>query len=157
MLLYIFEVGLIFLPKKLYQVIRSPFKYARKSANQRKISHKQFVVGDSDSSDDEGKTNREPWIMILNIFTVSDVITSETLNLRKKYSLGKIGRKETRHNLISKSDNLVLVPAKPQLESLESLEEEEVEDTEVSRKIISEKSLSFNSLQRDFQLGSAYY
>ena len=85
----------------------------------------------------------------------SDVITSETLNLRKKYSLGKIGRKETRHNLISKSDNLVLVPAKPQLESLESLEEEEVEDTEVSRKIISEKSLSFNSLQRDFQLGSA--
>ena len=89
-------------------------------------------------------------------FTVSDVITSETLNLRKKYSLGKIGRKETRHNLISKSDNLVLVPAKPQLESLESLEEEEVEDTEVSRKIISEKSLSFNSLQRDFQLGSAF-
>ena len=31
---------------------------------------------------------------------------------------------------------------------------EEVEETEVSRKIISEKSLSFNSLQRDFQLGS---
>ena len=49
-----------------------------------------------------------------------------------------------------------MVPAKPQLESLESLEEEEVEDTEVSRKIISEKSLSFNSLQRDFQLGSAF-
>lgn len=87
---------------------------------------------------------------------LSDVITSETLNLRKKYSLGKIGRKETRHNLISKSDNLVLVPAKPQLERIESLEEEEVEDTEVSRKIISEKSLSFNSLQRDFQLGSAF-
>ena len=81
------------------------------------------------------------------------MITSETLNLRKKYSLKKIGRKETRHNLISKSDNLVLVPAKPSLDRIESLEEEEVEDTEVSRKIISEKSLSFNSLQRDFQLG----
>ena len=88
---------------------------------------------------------------------LSDVITSETLNLRKKYSLGKIGRKETRHNLISKSDNLLLVPAKPQLDRIESLEEEEVvEDTEVSRKIISEKSLSFNSLQRDFQLGSVF-
>ena len=82
------------------------------------------------------------------------MITSETLNIRKKYSLGKIGRKGTRHNLISKSDNLVLVPAKPELERIESLEEEEVEDTEVSRRIISEKSLSFNSLQRDFHLGS---
>ena len=83
------------------------------------------------------------------------MITSETLNVRKRFSLGKIGRKSTRHNLISKSDNLVLVPSKPKLDRIESLEEEEaVEDTEVSRKIISEKSLSFNSLQRDFHLGS---
>ena len=49
-----------------------------------------------------------------------------------------------------------MVPAKPQLDRIESLEEEEVEDTEVSRKIISEKSLSFNSLQRDFKLGSDF-
>ena len=82
------------------------------------------------------------------------MITSENVNPRKRFSLGKIGRKSTRHNLISKSDNLVLVPSKPNLERIESLEEEEVEETEVSRKIISEKSLSFNSLQRDFQLGS---
>ena len=92
-------------------------------------------------------------LLLLTNSDYKEVITSETLNPRKRFSLGKIGRKSTRHNLISKSDNLVLVPSKPNLERIESLEEEEVEDTEVSRKIISEKSLSFNSLQRDFQLG----
>ena len=92
-------------------------------------------------------------LLLLTNSDHKEVITSETLNPRKRFSLGKIGRKSTRHNLISKSDNLVLVPSKPNLERIESLEEEEVEDTEVSRKIISEKSLSFNSLQRDFQLG----
>ena len=136
-------------------------QYARKSANQRKISHNKFVVGEndsSDSSDDEGnRTSPSPGgcHLVIHDTHVTEVITSETLNVKKRFSLGKIGRKSTRHNLISKSDNLVLVPSKPKLDRIESLEEEEaVEDTEVSRKIISEKSLSFNSLQRDFHLGS---
>merc|ERR1719242_1377323 len=106
--------------RSLYvQVLLYIFEYARKSANQQKISHNKFVVGENDSSDSSDD---------------EEVITSETLNVKKRFSLGKIGRKSTRHNLISKSDNLVLVPSKPKLDRIESLEEEEVEDTEVSRK-----------------------
>merc|ERR1719323_1306577 len=79
------------------------FEYARRISNTREVSDNKFVIGDSDDDDEEE--------------------VESVARRRKPPMLGKVGRKVTRHNLISRSDNLFLVPAKPELERIESVDE----------------------------------
>ena len=74
--------------------------------------------------------------------------------VRKRPKLGQIGRKVTRHNLISRQDTLNLVPTKPSLARIESagkIEEQDDEDGERKRPLVSQMSLE--TLQREFELG----
>lgn len=77
---------------------------------------------------------------------------------RKKPKLGQIGRKVTRHNLISRQDTLNLVPNKPsaslarlpRIDSADNVAESE-EDGEKKRPLVSQ--MSSETLQREFELG----
>ena len=79
--------------------------------------------------------------------------------------LKQIGRMKSRHNVISRKDNLLLVPSKPDLQRIESIDEtvdneHQVKDTEdpeeeevsISKKILSGKVVSLGTFQRDFEL-----
>ena len=82
--------------------------------------------------------------------------------------LKKIGRMKSRHNVISRKDNLLLVPSKPVLNRIESIEEpidgelqviennELVEDSSTAKKILGGKVLSVGTFQRDFDLGDIF-
>ena len=78
--------------------------------------------------------------------------------MRRKAKLGQIGRKVTRHNLISRRDTLNLVPTKPspsparlpRIESEENVAAAE-EDGEKKRPLVSQ--MSSETLQREFELG----
>jgi len=119
------------------------FEYAKRSSNTREVSDNKFVIGESDdeSSDEEESSSHD----------------NRAKSRRPK--LGDIGRKVTRHNLISRSDNLFLVPAKPQLERIESIESLEENDDDIDhnidslahKQLIKQKSLG--TLEREFQLG----
>ena len=76
--------------------------------------------------------------------------------VRRKPKLGQIGRKVTRHNLISRRDTLNLVPTKPspspaRLPRIES-EENVAAEEEKRRPLVSQ--MSSETLQREFELGS---
>ena len=75
--------------------------------------------------------------------------------VRRKPRLGQIGRKVTRHNLISRRDTLNLVPTKPSpsLDRLPRIESEEnvVAEEEKRRPLVSQ--MSSETLQREFELG----
>ena len=67
----------------------------------------------------------------------------------------KIERKQTRHNVISRKDNLLMVPSKP---DLNSLDENECGDTNqngeisVNTKIVNNRVVSIATFKRDFEL-----
>ena len=76
--------------------------------------------------------------------------------VRRKPKLGQIGRKVTRHNLISRRDTLNLVPTKPSpsLDRLPRIESEEnvaAAEEEKRRPLVSQ--MSSETLQREFELG----
>ena len=76
--------------------------------------------------------------------------------MRRKPRLGQIGRKVTRHNLISRRDTLNLVPTKPSpsLDRLPRIESEEnvaAVEEEKRRPLVSQ--MSSETLQREFELG----
>lgn len=126
--------------RKIYvKILLFIFEYARKtSSTTREVSGNQFVIGDSE---DESSEDEEP-------------SSKENEVVRKRPKLGQIGRKVTRHNLISRRDTLNLVPSKPSLariESAEKMEEQDEEDGEKKRPLVSQMSLE--TLQREFELG----
>ena len=85
---------------------------------------------------------------------ITEPSSKENEVVRKRPKLGQIGRKVTRHNLISRRDTLNLVPSKPSLariESAEKMEEQDEEDGEKKRPLVSQMSLE--TLQREFELG----
>ena len=56
---------------------------------------------------------------------ITEPSSKENEVIRKRPKLGEIGRKVTRHNLISRRDTLNLVPTKPSLARIESAEKME--------------------------------
>jgi hypothetical protein len=83
--------------------------------------------------------------------------------------LKQIGRMKSRHNVISRKDNLVLVPSKPDLQRIESIDETvkdkhqeldntipEEEEVSISKKILSGKVVSLGTFQRDFELSDVF-
>ena len=86
--------------------------------------------------------------------------------------LKKLGRMKSRHNVISRKDNLLLVPSKPDLQRIDSFDEprldeqQEVQNMEslddspcspsVAKKILGGKVVSLGTLQRDFDLSDIF-
>jgi len=66
-----------------------------------------------------------------------------------------VRRQQTRHNVISRKDNLVLKPEKPS-KSLPISEENEDHRTSLSRQILSGRSVSAQTFQRDFHLSDVF-
>ena len=88
---------------------------------------------------------------------------------KQRHSILKnIGRMKSRHNVISRKDNLLLVPSKPDLERIESIEEsinvdhqeiekeDPVEDKSIPKKILGGKVVSLGTFQRDFELSDVF-
>jgi glycerol-3-phosphate O-acyltransferase 3/4 len=68
----------------------------------------------------------------------------------------KIERKHTRHNVISRKDNLLMVPSNPDLKSLDennSVDNETNGEISVTTKIINNKVVSVATFKREFELG----
>ena len=82
---------------------------------------------------------------------------------KRKAMLKKIGKMKSRHNVISRRDNLLLVPGKPELQRIESFDEQQladcadpVEDLSVAKKILGGKVVSYRTLQQDFDLSDIF-
>ena len=67
--------------------------------------------------------------------------------------LRKIERKVTRHNVISRRDNLLMVPSQPDLNSLLDNDAENNGDLSINTKIVNNKLVSIANFKRDFDLG----
>ena len=107
------------------------------------------------------------------IFYTEPTSKKNDIGRKRPRRLGQIGRKVTRHNLISRSDTLSLVPSTPatkqsslprvdsvgtelkRIESEENVEvtekHEEVQDCGNRRPLVSQ--MSIGTLQREFELG----
>ena len=59
----------------------------------------------------------------------------------------KMERKTTRHNVISRKDNLLIVPAKPDLKNLDKNG-----DISVATKVVNNRVISIATFKRDFNL-----
>ena len=68
----------------------------------------------------------------------------------------KIERKQTRHNVISRKDNLLMVPSKPDLKSLAETDSDDNKtngDLSVNTRMINNRLVSVATFKRDFELG----
>ena len=68
----------------------------------------------------------------------------------------KIERKVTRHNVISRKDNLLMVPSKPVLNSLDEnggVDAGKNGDLSINTKIVNNREVSIATFKRDFELG----
>ena len=99
--------------------------------------------------------------VIYSFITEPDKSSKENEVARKRPKLSQIGRKVTRHNLISRQDTLNLVPNKPsaslarlpRIDSADNVAESE-EDGEKKRPLVSQ--MSSETLQREFELGCVF-
>merc|ERR1712123_168323 len=132
------------------------FEFARLSSNA-KHEKKNFTIGQGEASDSEEEDTPPTTLSSEEKFELQDKKLRQDM-------LKKIGRMKSRHNVISRKDNLLLVPSKPVLNRIESISEpidgelqviennELVEDSSTAKKILGGKVLSVGTFQRDFDL-----
>jgi len=119
------------------KALLSLFEYARQCSGGSQDS--AFYLEDADS-DEEGE-----WLHN------GEESTAENGELGRK-----IERKQTRHNVISRKDNLLMVPSKPDLKSLaetDSADKKTNGDLSVNTRMINNRLVSVATFKRDFELG----
>merc|ERR1711892_1067960 len=136
------------------------FEFARLSSNA-KHEKKNFTIGQGEASDSEEEDTPPTTLSSEEKFELQDKKLRQDM-------LKKIGRMKSRHNVISRKDNLLLVPSKPVLNRIESISEpidgelqviennDPVEDSSTAKKILGGKVLSVGTFQRDFDMGDIF-
>jgi len=144
------------------------FEYARLCSNARK-EEKKFTIGEAEDSDSDEEESFE----FVKNSQKDDSSDSESEEIIKRRAvLKKMGRMKSRHNVISRRDNLLLVPSKPDLQRIDSFDEPRMDEQQevqkmdslndsssspsVAKKILGGKVVSLGTLQRDFDLSDIF-
>jgi len=152
--------------RRIYvKVLLNIFEYARKVSLHHEKTRKRstFQIGEiAESSEDEDatdggftKVNRDG---NRNYDTKNGGMTgggyqeSDDSEYELSPHVGQLDRMVSRHNVISRKDNLILVPDKPQ--PIETIQEtdETVSENSVPSKILAGRTVSANTFQREFDL-----
>jgi len=128
-----------------------------------KVAHEKekqsiFHIGQIPDSESEDEDEFDSGCSESGTPTKSDVSfqsSDGTILQRDDVDNHHVKRRETRHNVISKKDNLVLKPEKP-AKPQPIAEDSEDHRTSLSRQILSGKSVSVASFQRDFHLSDVF-
>jgi len=146
--------------RKLYvRVLVSIFEYARKvsqKAQEKRVS-KRFYLGD-DQQTEEDVDSSESTVINGKIGALGGAGGDIGENELVPHAGMLLERLKSRHNVISRKDNLILTPAsKPVSKQNSVIHENEAEEiaaekTSVSTRLLLGESVSANTLQREFEL-----
>jgi len=139
--------------RRLYvRVLVSIFQYAKQAsqkAQKRKVSKRFYIHESGDESEDDSKSSSKKSELPNNYGDLGPAL------------LSKMDRSISRHNVISRKDNLILAPSTKPISKQVSViqeeksfddEEEETTKSSVTSRLLLGESVSANTFQREFEL-----